>query len=130
MPPDNVTGSNTMPTAAPKPCGHPGCGKLVRDGTSRCEAHKRPDWNKKPDAPKRMTGRKLQAARAALFQRNPLCVMCQAKGIVRLAQHRDHIVPLSEGGLDVEDNTQGLCTECHDGKSLAERLRAQARSRG
>lgn len=118
-----------MPTAAPKPCGHPGCGKLVRDGSSRCEAHKRPEWNKKPDAPKRMTGRKLQAARADLFRRNPLCVMCEAKGIVRLAAHRDHIVPLSEGGLDVEDNTQGLCAECHDGKSLAERLRAQARSR-
>lgn len=102
----------------------------MRDGTSRCEAHKRPEWNKKTDAPKRMTGHKLQAARAALFQRNPLCVECERRGKVKLAQHRDHIVPLSEGGLDVEENTQGLCAECHEGKSLAERLRAQARARG
>ena len=53
----------------------------------------------------------------------------EAKGIVRPAVHRDHIVPLSEGGLDEPGNTQGLCAECHEGKSLAERLRAQARSR-
>ena len=118
-----------MPTAAPKPCSHPGCGKLVRDGSNRCEAHKRPDWRKKPEATKRMTGRKLQAARKALFQANPLCVLCEAKGTIRPAVHRDHIVPLSEGGLDEPGNTQGLCAECHEGKSLAERLRAQARSR-
>lgn len=118
-----------MPNAAPKPCAHPGCGKLVRDGSNRCEAHKRPEWSKKPDAPKRMTGRKLQAARAALFQASPLCAYCLAKGKAVLATQRDHIVPLSEGGLDVPDNTQGLCDECHDGKSLAERLRAQARAR-
>jgi 5-methylcytosine-specific restriction protein A len=118
-----------MPTAAPKPCAHPGCGKLVRDGTSRCQAHKRPEWNKKPEAPKRMTGRKLQAARAALFKRNPLCVMCQAKGVITLAMYRDHTLSLGEGGEDIEANTQGLCGPCHDEKSLAERLRAQARAR-
>ena len=118
-----------MPTAAPKPCSHPGCGKLVRDGTNRCQAHKRPEWSKKPDAPKRMTGRKLQAARVALFQANPLCVRCTDLGIVRLATQRDHIKPLSEGGEDVPENTQGLCDEHHDEKSLAERLRAQARAR-
>lgn len=75
-----------------------------------------------------MTGRKLQAARKALFEANPLCVACQAKGIVRLAEFRDHTLSLGEGGLDVPENTQGLCGPCHDEKSLAERLRAQARS--
>ena len=119
-----------MPTAAPKPCTDPGCGVLVRDGSSRCDAHKRTDWRKKPTATKRMTGRKLQAARAALFKENPLCVKCQEAGRLRPATQRDHIVPLSEGGLDEPDNTQGLCDECHDGKSLAERLRAQRRARG
>jgi 5-methylcytosine-specific restriction protein A len=119
-----------MPNAAPKPCGHAGCGKLVRDGTSRCEAHKRPEWNKKPDAPKRITGRKLQRMRAELFQRDPLCAMCKAQGFIKLATQRDHIVPLAEGGSDTADNEQGLCVECHEAKSLAERLRAQARARG
>lgn len=101
----------------------------MRDGTSRCESHKRPEWSKKPDAPKRMTGRKLQAARRELFERDPLCASCRLKGIVTLAQFRDHIIPLAEGGEDTSENTQGLCGPCHDEKSLAERLRAQARSR-
>ena len=76
-----------------------------------------------------MTGRKLQAARAALFQANPLCVKCQEAGRLRPATQRDHIVALSEGGLDEPSNTQGLCDACHEGKSLAERLRAQRRAR-
>lgn len=76
-----------------------------------------------------MTGRKLQAARAELFSRQPLCVHCLVKGVVKPATQRDHIVPLGEGGEDVTDNTQGLCDDCHDIKSLAERQRAQARSR-
>lgn len=101
----------------------------MRDGTGRCEAHKRVDWKKKPDAPKRITGRRLQAEREALLRANPLCVWCQLKGLVRLATQRDHIIPLSEGGEDVPSNTQGLCDDCHDEKSLAERVRAQLRSR-
>lgn len=119
-----------MPTAAPRPCTHPGCGVLVRDGSGRCGKHQRQDWAKKPEAPRRITGRRLQAERAALFERYPLCVMCEARGLVRLATQRDHIVPLGEGGEDVASNTQGLCDDCHEGKSLAERLRAQARARG
>lgn len=65
--------------------------------------------------------------RRALFLRDPLCGMCNAQGLVVLATQRDHIVPLSEGGEDTEDNTQGLCHACHEGKSLAESLRARRR---
>jgi 5-methylcytosine-specific restriction protein A len=119
-----------MPIAAPKPCGHPGCGKLVRDGSGRCEAHQSEAWVKKPTATKRITGRKLQRMRAELFTANPLCVECSKLGLVKLATQRDHIRSLEEGGLDVPENTQGLCDDCHNAKSLAERLRAQARSRG
>lgn len=28
-----------MPTLAPRPCKHPGCGQLVRDGSGYCQAH-------------------------------------------------------------------------------------------
>lgn len=76
-----------------------------------------------------MTGRKLQAARARLFADQPLCVLCEREGRVRLATERDHVVPLSEGGVDDDSNVQGLCSECHEGKSLAERLQAQRRAR-
>lgn len=118
-----------MPAAAPRPCTKPGCGVLVRDGSGRCQAHQREAWGKKPTAAKRITGRKLQALRADLFRRQPLCVQCKERGLVVLATQRDHIVPLSEGGEDTEDNVQGLCAPCHDGKSLAERLRAQRHGR-
>ncbi|WPG35144.1 HNH endonuclease [Variovorax sp. EBFNA2] len=88
-------------------------------------------WLKKPNATKRVTGRRLQAMRAALFQENPLCVTCQALGLVVLATQRDHILSLEEGGADSVENTQGLCEPCHEAKSLAEALRARTgRSRG
>lgn len=44
---------------------------------------------------------------------NPLCVHCEAKGIVRLWTQLDHIKALANGGTDTDDNLQGLCDECH-----------------
>ena len=119
-----------MPAAAPRPCTHPGCGVLVRDGSGRCSRHPKPAWSKKPTAAKRVTGRKLQRLRAELFARRPLCAECQRQGRVILATQRDHIVPLEEGGQDHEDNVQGLCAPCHDTKSAAERARGVRRAWG
>jgi 5-methylcytosine-specific restriction protein A len=113
--------------AAPKPCTHPGCGALVRDGTSRCPKHPQQVWAKPASATKRVTGRKLQAMREALFTRQPLCVICQAQGRVRLATQRDHTIPLAEGGADDDSNVQGLCEPCHDAKSRAESQRGRGR---
>lgn len=118
-----------MPNAAPKPCSHPGCGVLVRDGGGRCAKHPKKQWVTKA-ATKRTTGRKLQAMRAALFRRCPLCVECQRQGRVTLATQRDHIIPLAEGGADDETNEQGLCIECHDIKSKAERMRGRGLGEG
>lgn len=100
---------------------------LVRDGTSRCSKHQREAWAKKPTATKRITGRRLQAMRASLFRREPLCAECKVQGKVVLATQRDHVIPLAEGGLDDASNEQGLCDACHEGKSLAESLRARRR---
>ncbi|MDP3271307.1 HNH endonuclease [Limnobacter sp.] len=119
-----------MPISPARPCSHPGCKALVRDGSGRCEAHRRKAWAKRPDAAKRITGRRLQALRVALFEREPLCAECKRNGVVRLATQRDHIQSLEEGGAEDEDNTQGLCDECHEGKSLKERLKASRQGRG
>lgn len=119
-----------MPIAAPKPCTAPGCRALVRDGSGRCSAHPRAQWAKKPTATKRITGRRLQRMREALFARKPLCAECQRNDRVTLATQRDHIVPLAEGGADDETNEQGLCDDCHDAKSEAERARGVARAWG
>ena len=70
--------------------------------------------------PSRITGRRLQERRARLFARNPLCVHCQAKGIVRPWVHADHIIALDNGGPDTEANLQGLCAECHKAKTRAD----------
>lgn len=66
---------------------------------------------------KRITGSKLQAIRAAVLHAEPLCVLCKAKGIVRMAREVDHIVPLYKGGNESPSNRQGLCIECHKDKS-------------
>lgn len=117
-----------MPKAAPRPCTKPGCGVLVHDGSGRCAKHPKPLWTKAPVETKRITGRRLQTMRAALFAAHPLCVLCQAKGVVRLATQRDHVVPLAEGGADDAGNVQGLCEACHDAKSQAEAVRGRRRA--
>ncbi|WP_395026584.1 HNH endonuclease [Comamonas odontotermitis] len=117
-----------MPTAAPRPCSHPGCGVLVSDGTGRCAKHPKVQWSKKVTAAKRITGRRLQQLRKELFEREPLCRPCFRAGRVTLATMRDHIIALEEGGLDEESNVQPICADCHDAKSEAERARGVQRA--
>jgi 5-methylcytosine-specific restriction protein A len=76
----------------------------------------------------RIRGRRLQLLRKRLFDKNPLCVVCQQQGKVRVATIRDHIIPLAEGGQDIESNTQGLCVQCSDTKTRAESLRGVGRT--
>lgn len=120
-----------MTTRPRKPCTYPGCGALTDGRSSRCAKHPREAWQGNATSQgKRKTGRALQAARGALFERQPLCVECARSGVVRLATIRDHIVPIAEGGEDAESNTQGLCDDCHDAKSKAEAARGARRRFG
>jgi 5-methylcytosine-specific restriction protein A len=117
-----------MPFAARKPCAQIGCGELLDRKQRYCTKHERPVWQKaKPT--KRITGRRLQAMRAELFARDPLCVHCRAAGRIRAATQRDHVTPLAEGGLDDESNTQGLCDDCHELKSQREAERGRGWSK-
>jgi 5-methylcytosine-specific restriction protein A len=70
--------------------------------------------------PKRITGRRLQAIRAAHFSRDPLCAKCRERGRASLATQLDHKVALVNGGQDFDvdpDNAQGLCDPCHVDKT-------------
>lgn len=60
--------------------------------------------------------------RARHLKREPLCRMCMAKvpSRPRIATEVDHIVPLSAGGTDADDNLQSLCSECHNLKTKAD----------
>lgn len=116
-----------MPQAAPKPCTQ--CGSLVRDGSARCALHKAGAWRKTTPY-KRESGRRLQRKREALFTAEPLCRECKLNGRVTLAEVRDHITPLAEGGLDIDDNVQPLCEPCHDEKTQQESARGVRRGGG
>ncbi len=67
--------------------------------------------------PERIRGRTLQTLRARLLMANPLCVVCQRAGRVRLATDLDHIVALVNGGSNDDANLQGLCAPCHIDKT-------------
>jgi len=76
---------------------------------------------------KRIGGRRLQAMRAALFEREPACRVCAAAGRTTLAVIRDHIINLAEGGTEADDNCQPLCQACSDAKTHREATRGKAR---
>jgi 5-methylcytosine-specific restriction protein A len=53
---------------------------------------------------------------------NPLCVICAAKGYVKMANVVDHIIPhKGDKALFYDfDNLQSLCTRCHNRKTARE----------
>jgi 5-methylcytosine-specific restriction protein A len=78
-------------------------------------------WQKSPDTPPRKTGRWLQQERERLFANEPLCRMCAAAGVVRVAVERDHIKPIAEGGTEDDSNIQPLCREHNQERLLKQR---------
>jgi 5-methylcytosine-specific restriction protein A len=67
---------------------------------------------------KRLSGWKLQKIRHLRMMETPLCLHCQAKGIVKLGEELDHIVPISKGGTNDGSNLQMLCKQCHLTKTI------------
>lgn len=118
-----------MPSAPLRYCSWPTCGQRVTTG--RCAQHQTPSsgkgWHASPLAPSRISGRRLQRLRLQLFANEPLCRLCAEAGRTRLAEIRDHIIPLAEGGTDDPTNIQPLCRECSDQKSQREAARGRAR---
>jgi len=118
-----------MPSAAPRPCRHPGCSQLVRDGGGYCIQHKqvKQEIRKQSDkdrgtSAQRGYGYKWQQLRARYLVSHPLCLECKKAGLVKIAEVVDHIVP-HKGDMALfwdSDNWQPLCKPCHDRKTATE----------
>jgi 5-methylcytosine-specific restriction protein A len=62
----------------------------------------------------RIQGRKGIELRKRRLAAQPLCEDCKAKGTYTEAVTPDHIIPLSKGGTDTDDNIRCLCQPCHE----------------
>ena len=60
--------------------------------------------------------------RARILRDQPLCRLCEARGVLTRATEVDHIVPRAQGGNDERENLQPICHDCHVAKTLAEQL--------
>jgi hypothetical protein len=60
------------------------------------------------------------ALRKRRLAQEPLCRHCAEQGITRESDTPDHILPLSMGGTDKDDNIQCLCDDCHAAKTSGE----------
>ena len=119
-----------MPTAPPHACPVRGCGRPTT--TDRCEIHganaPTHGWstNRRQDVKRSIVGRGLHKARLALFVKAmAMCQVCRRPLRDPSEMIRDHVVPLAEGGPDIESNTQALCKNCDRVKTQSEARRGR-----
>lgn len=69
--------------------------------------------------------RRYRRARALYLATKPLCVLCDARGLVVGADELDHIVPVFDVPSQFwdRDNWQPLCRACHEKKTADENRR-------
>lgn len=90
----------------PKPCLTPGCphfalGTARRPRCGGCQRAYDRERNARPER---------AAYRDPGYRAIPILGQCQQPGCQASAAARDHIIPLSKGGLNVPANIQLLCT--------------------
>ncbi len=107
-----------------RPCRHPGCGALTREGY--CPAHKPRYERGESSAWHAWYSLPIwtDELRPAQLLREPFCRECARQGRRVRAEVVDHVVPhRGDWGLFVApSNHQSLCKRCHDAKTAAERL--------
>lgn len=100
-----------MPTAAPKACTIPGCGRLAEQRHSRCPECTRAAATRKGTANRRGYDGKWMRFRLRYLRRHPTC---SQPGCGQPATDVDHITggPLDPLGYD-EGNLRPYCHRCH-----------------
>jgi 5-methylcytosine-specific restriction protein A len=78
--------------------------------------------DRRPSAHRRGYGKRWQAAAHAWLRAHPLCMTCEARGVVRAATQVDHRLAAQPGSVLFWDpgNWQGLCAGCHARKTARE----------
>ena len=108
-----------------KPCGKPGCLKLVDGKVKYCTQHTSAMYKQ---ADIKRGGKDLfydsgdwRRCRKIKLYLNPVCEICNQQAATEV----DHIVPRKSGGADFElNNLQSLCKSCHSRKTISEKIRA------
>lgn len=77
-------------------------------------------WTKRKDAPKRLSGRRLQARNDRIRARDGFICQNIQCGHPTVRGHVDHKKALAYGGSDDDENLQLLCKRCNMAKASAE----------
>lgn len=108
-------------------CRTPGCGGQVtgKNGyCAQCKARRADAYDqRRGTAWERGYDAQWRALRSWWIENHPICVECEKRGIIRAAEHVDHIKPF-DGLNDLKrldiDNLQSLCQSCHSKKTARE----------
>lgn len=134
-----------MPSAALRPCRHPGCSQLVVDGY--CQSHKRAAPGSFSDRERgsrhqRGYGTDWDKKRKQILARDGyLCQECKRHGRLTAIGDQpysafvDHIKPKAEAKaegwsqeqIDDDSNLQSLCKPCHTAKTDQEKNQGRGR---
>lgn len=86
------------------------------------KGERRPQHMQREHAAARGYGSRWQKARAGWLHAHPLCVLCEAAGLVVAGNEVDHIKP-HKGDMALfwdSGNWQTLCKPCHSTKTVQE----------
>lgn len=111
-----------MPKSKRSPCSFPTCMRLTYE--SRCDLHKtkrqyRPKTGEAAKRHSMYNNRIWRSMRKVKLLNEPLCAECERRGITKLANVVDHIIPHrgNHALFQDETNLQSLCKKCHDKKT-------------
>ena len=117
-----------MPQRAPTPCRQPGCMKVVAI-PGYCDEHRAQQHRDYGRARRSFdaevgfyNSKRWREVRSAFLREHPICVVCEASGMLTPAVVVDHIWPIKRGGARFDGlNLQSLCIRHHNAKTMRER---------
>ena len=119
-----------------KLCVHPSCKQVVRDGTARCDKHKKDKKRENNERRKQYGRRNSKIYDSARWRRLsdkkrqvcPFCEMCYDKGVTVVADVVDHIEEIEDGGAPFSwDNLMSLCHGCHNRKTAEDKRKRKGK---